>query len=143
MSRYKSGGTRIESKCGVRCKSASLSVTSTPRKSVMSSLLKIDFLNVKTFCANVDFCEIMQTGSRAMPYLLTPSEHRVRAMALRARGPNSRAAQLHDLAANMKDRQARLAANRAALAANKPRRVGLDWRVVFGVLAIASSPWLG
>jgi hypothetical protein len=47
-----------------------------------------------------------------------------------------------DLAANMKDRQARLAANRAALAANKLRRVGLDRRVVFGVLAIASWPWL-
>ncbi len=42
----------------------------------------------------------------------------------------------------MTDRQARLAANRAALAANKPRKVGLDWRVVFGVLAIASWPWL-
>jgi hypothetical protein len=76
-------------------------------------------------------------------YLLTPSQHRVRAMALRAHNQNSRAAQLHDLAANVKDRHARLAANRAALAANKPRRVGLDWLVVFGVLAIASWPWLG
>jgi hypothetical protein len=78
-----------------------------------------------------------------MPYLMTPSRQRVQAMALRARNPNSRAAELHDLAANMKDRQARLAADRAALAANKPRKVGLDWRIVFGVLAIASWPRLG
>ena len=82
-------------------------------------------------------------NNKADRYLMTPSQHRVRAMALRARDPNSRAAQLHYLAANMKDRQARLAANRAGLAANKPRRVGLDWRVVFGVLAITSWPWLG
>jgi len=39
--------------------------------------------------------------------LLTPREHRVKAMLLRARNPNSRAAQLHGLAANIKDRQAR------------------------------------
>jgi hypothetical protein len=44
------------------------------------------------------------------PYLMTPSQHRVRAMVLRAGNPNSRAAELHDLAANLKDRQARLAA---------------------------------
>jgi hypothetical protein len=81
-------------------------------------------------------------GKADSRYLMTPSQHRVAAMRLRAHDPNSRAAELHDLAANMKDRQARSAANRATLAANKPRRVGLDWRVVFGVLAIASWPWL-
>jgi hypothetical protein len=37
----------------------------------------------------------------------------------------------------------RLAANAALFAANTPRKVRLDWRVVFGVLAIASWPWLG
>jgi hypothetical protein len=64
-------------------------------------------------------------------------------MALRAWNP----AELHDLAANLKDRQTRLAAKRATLAANvrkpAPRRFRLDWRVVLGVLAIASWPWLG
>jgi hypothetical protein len=78
------------------------------------------------------------------PYLMTPSQHRVLAMALRAWNPNSPAAESHDLAANLKDRQARLAANRATLAANvtkpAPRRIGLDWRVVLGVLAIATWP---
>ena len=64
-SRYKSGGTRIDRRCGVRCSSYSLSVISRLEISYVS-LLKIDFLNVKTFCANVDFCEIMQTGSRAI-----------------------------------------------------------------------------
>jgi hypothetical protein len=83
-------------------------------------------------------------------YLMSPSEHRVRAMVLRAHNPNSRAAQLHDAAANLKDRQARLAAdkarlaaNAALLAANKPRRFRVDWRVVLGVLAIGSWPWAG
>ena len=61
-------------------------------------------------------------------------------MALRAANPNSRAAVLADLAADIQDRQAQLAANRAALAASKPRKVQLDWRVVFGVLAIATWP---
>jgi hypothetical protein len=42
--------------------------------------------------------------------LLTPREHRVKAMLLRARNPNSRAAQFHEIAADIKDLQARLAA---------------------------------
>ena len=42
--------------------------------------------------------------------LLTPREHRVKAMLLRARNPNSRAAQLHEVAADIKDLQERLAA---------------------------------
>jgi hypothetical protein len=75
---------------------------------------------------------------------MTPSQHRVRAMGLRAWNPNSRAAELHDLAANLKDRQARLAANSATLVANlrrpTPRRFRLDWRVVLGVLATATWP---
>ena len=37
--------------------------------------------------------------------LLTPREHRVKAMLLRARNPNSRAAQLHEVAADIKDLQ--------------------------------------
>jgi hypothetical protein len=65
-------------------------------------------------------------------------------MVLRAWNPDRRAAELHDLAANRKDRQARFAANRATLAANltKParRRIWLDWRIVLGVLAIATWP---
>ena len=39
--------------------------------------------------------------------LLTPREHSVKAMLLRARNPNSRAAQLHEIAADIKDLQAR------------------------------------
>jgi hypothetical protein len=37
--------------------------------------------------------------------LLTPREHRVKAMLLRARNLNSRAAQLHEVAADIKDLQ--------------------------------------
>jgi hypothetical protein len=60
-------------------------------------------------------------NTTSSPYLMTPSQHRVRAMGLRAWNPNSRAAELHDLAANLKDRQARLGADRATLAANLRR----------------------
>jgi hypothetical protein len=59
-----------------------------------------------------------EAGSR---YLMTPSQHRVEAMRLRAANPNSRAAELHELAANTQDRQARLAANKATMAARKTR----------------------
>jgi hypothetical protein len=67
------------------------------------SLLKIDFLNVKTFCANADFCEC-RPGHEPLPYLLTPSEHRVQAADLRKANPRSRAAELHELAARLKER---------------------------------------
>jgi hypothetical protein len=50
---------------------------------------------------------------------LTPREHRVKAMLLRARNPNSRAAQLHEIAADIKDLQARLAAKGPQCAAQR------------------------